>query len=113
MSMVILAVFLVVLTSFISAISQLLLKLSANEQRNGWLEYFNIKVITAYFLLGFTILINAFAMRWLSYKFAVSISSSSYIFVLVLGKWGLGETLDRSKIWGMFLILIGIVIFML
>lgn len=103
-----------VITAFVAAVAQILLKSSAgDEELKGLKEYLNFRVIGAYALLCSTIIVNALAMRWLSYKWSVIINSSAYIFVLILSKWKFGESLGRVKLIGMGLILAGIVVFTL
>jgi len=103
----------IMLTSaFLASVSQILLKLSANKKyRNPILEYFNPYVILGYGILMLTMLMNVYAYRGLDYKIGPIIASTSYLFVMVLGKLILKESVTKNKVLGIAIILIGIYIF--
>ena len=103
---------LILLTSFLSALAQVWLKesaLAAHESRLA--EYLNLRVAAAYSILTLSILINAWALRWLTFKWSVVLGSTAYIFVLLLSRRRFGETLSPTKRWGVVLILAGLCLF--
>ncbi|NLM18408.1 MAG: multidrug ABC transporter [Clostridiaceae bacterium] len=96
--------------AFLAAFSQYLLKSSANTKHmNVVKEYLNVRVITAYFLLGCSLLANTYAYRGIDYRFAPVFAAATYIFSLVLARVLLKEEI-KSKIFGNVLIVIGILI---
>lgn len=97
---------------FLSAISQILLKKSANSPHKSLLkEYLNHKVIISYSILVITTLLNIFAYKGIPYKNGPIIESLGYVFVLLLSKVFLDEKLTVKKIVGNVIILLGILIF--
>ena len=106
------ALALVLISSGISAASQLLLKLSAvAKHKNLLLEYLNWQVLTSYGLLFATTLINMVAMRYLPFKVVTILGTSSYVFVALLSRLVFHERMGRKKAAGMLLILCGMVVF--
>ncbi len=107
------AVFLYGCSGLIAAISQLLMKLEAEKSREerGVRRILHIRVMAAYGLMFGTILINMIAMRYIPYKYVPVLGTFSYIFVLLLGYFGLKESVGKRKVLGACMILLGIVIF--
>ena len=107
------AVFLYGCSGLIAAVSQLLMKLEAGKSREEGMirRIFHVRVIIAYGLMLGTILINMIAMRYIPYKYVPVLGTFSYIFVMLLGYFGLKEKIGKRKIWGACVILLGIVIF--
>ena len=104
------AVILVVLV-FIAAISQILLKISANTFYSGMMyEYINIKVFIAYSLLFLTTVIAVLALRYVPLYIAASIESLSQVFVYILCRAVLKEHTSMRKNIGMLIIIAGILI---
>lgn len=100
-----------VAAAFLAAISQILLKKSAQKEHKGMLrEYLNGYVITGYGLLMGSLLINMWAYQGIEYRFGPVINASSYVFVLILGWLFLHEKITAKKLWGNVLIIIGILI---
>lgn len=103
---------LVLISSGISAASQLLLKLSAlAKHKNLLFEYLNWHVVTSYGLLFATTVINMIAMRYLPFKVVTILGTSSYVFVALLSRLVFHERMGRKKMAGMLLILCGMVVF--
>jgi uncharacterized membrane protein len=103
---------LLLLTSFLAALAQVWLKASALAQHKSRLaEFLNARVAAAYALLTLTVLINAWALRWLTFKWSVMLGCTAYIFVMLLSRLRFGETLAPAKRWGVVLILAGLCIF--
>lgn len=101
-----------VLSAFLSALSQMMLKRSADKTYKNALEaYLNPSVILSYGILFATMLINMLAYRSLPYLVGQTLIATSYIFVMLLGRMILGEKLTKKKIAGNLLIIVGILIF--
>ena len=98
--------------SFLSAFSQILLKKSADKKYiNKIAEYVNVRVITAYTLLSSTILFNMYALQFISFKLSNIVGNATYIFVIILSKLFLDESITRKDYLGILIIIIGISIF--
>lgn len=103
---------LMIFNAFLAALSQLLLKTSANQvHKNKLHEFLNIRVILGYGILFSTFLLNIIAYRGIEYKYGPILNSASYAFVLILGGFILKERITIKKIVGMLLIIVGIVVF--
>lgn len=97
--------------AFLAALSQVLLKKSANRRRNTFIEEFiNPWVLSGYALLGLTMGLNILAYQHLSYKIGPILTSSSYVFVTLFSRMIFGERLGAKKLLGAALIVAGIVI---
>lgn len=97
--------------AFVAAVSQILLKKSAQKEHKGILrEYVNGYVISGYILLMASLLMNMWAYQEIEYRFGPVINASSYVFVLLLGWLFLHEKITAKKLWGNVLIIVGILI---
>lgn len=100
--------------TFFSAVSQLLLKQSANREiRGGIYEYLNVRVITAYAIFFGVLLLNTYAYTRVPYKYGSVIDTFTYVFVLLLSHFILKEKISRGKLAGNLLIIAGILIYSL
>lgn len=100
------------LSVFVSSLSQILLKKSANQEHQSAVkEYLNIRVISAYALFLAATLITMIAYRGVSLALGAVLESSGYVFVTILGKIFLKEKLSVQKITGLIVIVIGIAVF--
>lgn len=103
-----------VIAAFLAAISQLLLKKSAEKQHKDRLrEYINPYVLSGYALLVVSLLINMWSYQGVEYRYGPVINASSYIFVLILGHLFLKEKITARKLWGNVLIVAGILVYVL
>lgn len=102
------------LSVFISSISQLLLKKSAQKKYGSRIkEYLNPLVICGYFLLFLCTFITMFALKVIPLSMGAIIESAGYIFVAVLSYIFFKEKLTKKQLLGIALIIIGIIIFSL
>ena len=102
------------LSVFISAVSQILLKKSADKTYSSVIkEYLNVRVISAYALFGTAVILDIIALKRVPLSFVPIIESSSYIFVIILGKIFLKENFSAKKIISMIIIFTGILVFIL
>lgn len=97
---------------FISAVSQIMLKISAKKQYASKIkEYMNPLVIIAYGLFFSCTLITMLAYKKVPLSLGQILESTGYIFVTVLGTTILKEKITKKKAIGMAVILIGLIIF--
>ena len=97
---------------FISAVSQIILKTSANKKYESRLqEYLNPRVIIAYGIFFLSSLMTILAYRGVPLSMGPVLEASGYVWVAVLGRLILKEEINRRKLIGMIVIICGIVIF--
>lgn len=107
-----LGIVLILLSTFIAAISQIMLKKSAQKQYGSSIaEYINPLVLLGYALLLITTLISIRALRYIPMTLAVALESAGQIFVPVLSYFILKERIKRKKMIGMLIIIVGLVIY--
>ena len=100
--------------TFLSAISQILLKQSANQKHESFLkEYLNWRVITAYVIFFGVLLLNTYAYTQVELKYGSVIDAFTYVFVLLLSVLLLHEKVSKGQLLGNLLIIIGIFIYAL
>lgn len=104
----------IVVTALLSAVSQLMLNISAKKKYKGkFFEYMNPWVIGSYGILALVLVANIYLMRFIPLKQAHVIAASTYIFLLLLSRVFLKEKITRKKFIGILTIMAGIVIFSL
>ena len=97
---------------FISAVSQIILKVAANKHYDNPIkEYVNIRVIGAYGMFFLSMLLTMLALRFVPLSLSPVIESTSYIYVALIGYFFLKERMSKRKIVGLALILTGIFIY--
>lgn len=102
----------VVATAFASAVSQILLNVSAEKKyENKIREYLNPWVISSYAILAIVLVTNIYLLGFMNLKEENAIASSTYVFVLILSRVILKEKITVKKVIGNVLIIIGILIF--
>ena len=100
------------LSVFISSVSQIVLKESANKDyENKLKEYLNAPVIIAYVLFFASSLLTVLAYKEVPLSMGPILEATGYIWVSVLGTIFLKEKLGKDKIIGMAIIIAGIIIF--
>ena len=103
-----------ILSVFISALSQVLLKKSALKSYASFIrEYLNFYVIPAYAIYFLAVFLDLLALRKVPVSFVPVAEASSYIFVLLFGRIFFKETFSKRKILAMILILAGIIVFVI
>ena len=101
-----------VFSVFISALSQILLKLSARKEYDNLLkEYLNPLVIVAYSIFFASSLLTVIAYKEVPLSMGPVIESVGYVFVTLMSFLVLKEKIGRQKLVGIILILIGVLIF--
>lgn len=105
---------LLVFSVFLSSCSQIMLKISANKRYESKLyEYLNPHVIIAYSIFFLSTIITVFSYKGIQLKYGSIIESIGYVFVLILSKMILNEKITKNKVMGIFMIIIGIVVFIM
>ncbi len=99
---------------FISSVSQILLKKSANRNYDSVIkEYLNPLVIIAYAMFFCSMLLTMYCYRYVDVSAGPILESAGYVFVAVLGFLFLREKFTKKKIIGMLVLLCGIAVFSL
>jgi drug/metabolite transporter (DMT)-like permease len=97
---------------FIAALSQVLLKKSAQREHTSFItEYLNPLVIGGYGLLMVSMLLTIYSNTGLEYMAVVLLEAMSYIMVMIMSRIVFKEKITRFKFIGMCLIILGIVVF--
>ena len=100
--------------TFFTAISQVLLKQSANRTYSHPIfEYLNWRVVLAYFLFFGVLLLNTYAYTQVDMKYGPVLDTFAYVFVLLLSYFILKEKMTKGKIIGNLIIIAGIIIYTL
>jgi len=100
--------------TFFTAISQVLLKQSANRTySHPVFEYLNWRVVLAYFLFFGVLLLNTYAYTQVDMKYGPVLDTFAYVFVLLLSYFILKEKITKGKIIGNLIIIAGIIIYTL
>ncbi len=106
------AVLLLFLAVFISSISQILLKKSADKKYESFIRnYLNIRVICAYCIIFTAVLIDLFAFKFVPVSFVPVIESSSYFFIIILSRIFLQEKLTLKQLIGISIIMLGVLLY--
>ena len=101
-------------SSLISSVSQIMLKKSAQREYPSKLkEYLNPLVIIAYGLFFGTTFISMYALKVVPLSMAPILEASGYIFVAILSYIFLKEKMTKRQLLGMGLIIVGIVVYSL
>ena len=103
-----------ILSAFITAFSQIILKKSANKKHKSvFFEYLNPYVLFSYVCYIGVLVLNVFICTKVDYRFGVVINSMSTVFVMLLSNIILKESITRKRIIGNVIIVCGILVFML
>ena len=106
------AVCLLLVSVFISSVSQILLKKAANKTYEDHIrEYLNPLVIGAYGMFFCSVILTMLALKYVPLSMSPILESTGYIFVSVMGYIFLKEKFTRRKLCGFALILAGVIIF--
>ena len=99
---------LMLLGVFISTLSQVLLKMSANERHSSYLkEYLNVKVITAYVLFLGSTFLSIVSFQVVPLSFGNILDTFGYIFITIFSATFFNENITLSKLFSLFLIICG------
>lgn len=99
---------------FISSISQIILKKSADREYPSKIrEYLNVRVIFSYIIFFGATLCSILAYTKIPLSLGPILESSGYFFVAVLSYIFLKEKISKQKMFGLSIIIIGIIIYAL
>ena len=97
---------------FVSSVSQVLLKKAAMRHYHSRIrEYLNPLVLFAYALFFGTTLLNIYAYRVIPLSIGPLLEATGYLYVTAFGAAIFHETINRRKLYGMALIILGIIFF--
>lgn len=100
--------------TFFTAISQILLKQSADKKyRHPIFEYLNWRVIISYGIFAGVLLVNTYAYTKVDMKYGAVIDTFSYVFVMILSYFILKEKMTKRRLMGNFIIMTGVFIYTL
>lgn len=98
----------------VSSAAQIRLKKSALIQHNSIIkEYLNLRVIGAYGIFVCATLCTMYAYKGIPLSMGPILSSTEYIFVAMLAYFFLKEKISRRKIFGLAIIVVGVIIYSL
>jgi len=96
----------------ISAVSQVILKTSANKTHSSIIkEYLNLRVVLAYTLFFGASLLGVTAYRYIPLSLGVVLESTGYIYIPFLSFFFLKERVTGKKALGMIVIIAGILVY--
>ncbi len=96
---------------FVSSISQIILKKSADRKHDTRLkEYLNPHVIGAYSFFILSTVLTTLAYRGVPLSLGPVLESTGYVYVAILSVLVLKEKMTRKKLLGNILIIIGILV---
>lgn len=106
-------ILIVILSVFVSALAQMLLKKAATMPHKSLIwEYLNIRVVAGYFLMGCSLVANIFAMsRGIQAKEVNIVESLGFLFVPALSFMFFKEKISLRKIISIIIILSGVILF--
>ncbi|MCR1882337.1 EamA family transporter [Murimonas intestini] len=106
------SVILLLVSVFISAVSQILLKKATYRHYDTKLrEYLNPYVIIAYGMFFVSTILTMLALKTVPLSMQPMLESTSYIYVSVMGYFLLKERFSKRKILGICVILLGIFVY--
>ncbi|MDO5540173.1 MAG: EamA family transporter [Eubacteriales bacterium] len=106
--------FLMFAGTFFTAVSQVLLKRSAQKTyRHPIYEYLNWRVMLAYAIFFGVLLVNTYAFTGVDMKYGTVIDAFSYVFVMILSYVILKEKFSKGRVIGNLIIITGIMIYTL
>lgn len=102
------------IATFFSAGSQVLLKQSAKMEHKSWIyEYLNWRVITAYAIAFAVLFLNTWAFTKIDMRFGSVIDTVTYVFVMLLSYFLLKEKFNKKQLIGNLVIIAGVMTYTL
>ena len=104
-------VFIYIFSVFISSVSQILLKTSANKKYESKIrEYLNPRVIIAYGIFFIATFVTIIAYKGIPLSLGQILETTGYRWASLLGYFILKEKISRRKILGLIVVVAGIVV---
>lgn len=98
--------------TFISAISQVILKKAAGKSyENKIREYVNLPVISAYTIFVLATFLSVFAYKVVPLSMGPILEATSYIYITIFGVTIFKEKLTKRKVIALITIIAGIVVY--
>lgn len=95
----------------VAVVGQILLKTEAGREHATFLgKYLNVRVISAYVLMVVSLFLNAMALRDLPLSVLPCITSTSFIWIIILSAVCFKEKPTVKKVVGALLIIVGIIV---
>ena len=105
---------LIVFSGFLAAVSQILLKKSASMPHSSRIrEYLNPYVILGYGGYVCVLALNIFLFTKMQFRYGVLSNSLAIVFVMLLSRKLLNESITKKKLLGAALIVSGVICFAL
>lgn len=105
---------LIVISAFISAFSQIMLKKSAQKKYDSKLkEYLNPLVMASYAIFVLCTLITMFALKLVPLSMSPILEATGYIFIPILSYIFFKEALSKRQLLGIVLVIGGIIVYSL
>ncbi len=103
-----------IMSVVVSALSQLLLKKSANKEHGSILkEYLNPSVILSYAIFFGAMILGTYSLKGISLSYNAALESMSYLLVPIFSFLFLKEKISGRQLLGILLIFAGIMIYSL
>lgn len=100
--------------TFIASTSQIILKKAALKTYDSKVqEYLNFPVISAYIIFVLTTLLSVLAYKGIPLSMGPILEATSYIYITFFGVKIFGEKINKRKVVGLILILLGIAVYSL
>lgn len=97
---------------FISSIAQVILKKSSSKRyKNQIAEYLNPLVLIAYSIFFVATFCSIYAYKSIPLSLGPILAASEYVFVAILSRFVLQEKINRKKLMGLMVIVIGIIVY--
>ncbi len=97
---------------FIAGIAQILLKKAAGHEHKSWLgQYLNRYVVSGYTIMVLSTVCTLVAMKQVPLSTTPVWNSFGIIWATLWGVTIFNEKMSRRKIWGIALIILGIILF--
>lgn len=104
-------VFIYIFSVFISSVSQIILKTSADKKYESRIrEYLNPRVIIAYGIFFLATFVTIYAYKGIPLSVGPILETTGYLWISLLGYFILKEKLSRRKITGLVIVVAGIII---
>ncbi len=104
-------VFIYVFSVFISSVSQIILKSSANKKYESRIrEYLNPRVIIAYGIFFLATLVTIYAYKGIPLSLGPILETTGYLWISLLGYFILKEKISRKKMLGLGIVIVGILV---
>lgn len=103
---------LMIISVFISSVSQIMLKLSTKKKYMSPIqEYLNPWVISAYALFFGCTFLTMYALKIIPLSMGAILEASGYVFVAFLSRLFLHEKIGKQKLLGLAVIVVGMLIY--